>query len=236
MNYFKFYAVFFLIVCGVASQAQENLVKVGFTGALLGDLNLGFERKITDKSSLNFKVGFLEPTLSPLLREEIITPNAYNLVEANGGISSSAEFRFYFSKKPGIQGLYLAPFLRYFNQSMLYNDEIDNNRFSVDTKLSSSGFGVQMGYQWIIKESFTVDFFFFGTGVDFHKAEIKYVVDSPPPGFDYSMVTPHVEDVFKDIRLLNKNMSHEARDDGHFTNLPVRLPSIRAGISIGWAF
>ena len=114
-----------LILPGIKLNAQDNIVKAGLTGVLLGDFNIGIERKVTDKSSLHFKFGYLEPGLSPVISEEVLSPVAYNLLESHGGISTSMEFRFYVSKKQGLRGFYIAPYLHYFNQGMLFEDVIE---------------------------------------------------------------------------------------------------------------
>lgn len=233
---FKNYVLLFLMSLGMLVNAQDHVIKAGLTGAVLGDINFGFEQKLNDKSSLQFKVGYLDPTLSVAIPEKAFTPKAYDLLKANGGISTSIEYRVYLSKKRGLQGFYVASYFRYFNQKMLFEDEIEGYAFSVDTKLSTMGMGGQLGYQWIFNDMFTLDFFFFGTGVDFYKAEIKYKLDPEPPGFDYSMVTSHVDNVFADINYLHKKLEHDINDDSHTSTLPFLFPGFRAGISVGVAF
>ncbi len=232
----KNYVLLFLVLTGMKVNAQDHVIKTGLNGLLLGDINLGFEQKLNDNSSLQFKFGYLDLSMSLLIPEEAFSPKAYNLLDAKGGISTSVEYRFYLSKKKGLQGFYVAPYLRYFNQKMLFDDELEGYTFSVDTKLSTIGMGGQLGYQWIFNEIFTLDLFFFGTGLDFYKAEIKYKLEPEPPGFDYSMVTRHVDDVFVDINYLHKKLEHDINDDNHTSALPFLFPGFRAGISVGVAF
>jgi hypothetical protein len=231
---------FILIVClmcsGMLANAQDNIVKAGLSGAFLGDINFGFEKMMSDNSSLHFKIGYLDPLLSPLIPEKAFTPKAYNLLEGKGGISTSLEYRFYVSNKRGLQGFYIAPYLRYFNQDMLFDDEIEGYIFTVDTKINTFGLGGQLGYQWIFNEIFALDLFFFGTGLDFYKGEIKYELSPEPPGFNYGMVTPHVDDVFKDIGFLYKKLEHEVNPGNHTSKLPFIFPGFRMGISVGIAF
>lgn len=224
------------LIAGIAAGAQNNVIKAGFTGAVIGDFNIGIEKKVTPKSSLHLKAGFLEPTSSPVVPVENLIPEPYRMLEVNGGLTTSLEFRFYLSRKEGLRGFYLAPYARHFSQSMLFEDVIDEYAFKVDGQLNTYGAGLQLGYQWIIKEVFSIDLFFLGSGIDFHNAEITYSMDPEPEGFDYSMVTPYVDDVFRDINFLYKNLEHEVRDDSHYSKIPVSLPGFRAGISLGVAF
>jgi hypothetical protein len=225
-----------LLLSYFITGAQDNIVKAGVTGLLLGDMNLGYERMMNENSSLNIKLGFLNPTMSPFISENNITPRAYNLVEANGGITASFEYRFYLSPKTGLNGFYIAPYLRYLSLNMVFDDEIEGYDFFVHTKNNSFGMGGQLGYQWIFNELIIIDFFFFGTGIDFHHAEFKYVMENKPPEFSYSMVTTHVDDVFADITYLHKKLTHEINSDNHVTKLPFFFPGIRMGLSVGIAF
>ena len=244
MSWSKNLLVLLFLVAGMAASAQKNAIKAGLTGAVLGDLNLGIERKITPKSSLQLKAGFLDPTSSALFSKEKFMPEEYENAEVNGGLSASVEYRFYLSKKEGLRGFYLAPYARYFTQSMdvdivqslTIEGYTQDYAMNVQGELNTYGVGLQLGYLWIIKNTVTIDLFFLGSGIDFHNAEITYASEDVPEGFDYSMVTPYVEDVFRDIDFLNKNMEHEAREDSHYTKMPVKLPGFRTGISVGIAF
>ena len=236
MSWLKRSLLVFYVIAGMAAGAQNNIIKTGLTGAVIGDFNVGIEKKVTPKSSLHLKAGFLEPTSSPVVPLETLIPEPYRMLKVNGGISTSLEYRFYFSGKAGLRGFYLAPYARHFSQSMLFEDVIKEYALKVEGQLNTYGTGLQMGYQWIIRKTFTIDFFFIGSGIDFHEAEFTYSMDPEPEGFDYSMVTPYVDDAFKDISFLYNNLEHEVREDSHYTRIPVKLPGFRAGISLGVAF
>ncbi len=226
---------FILMFCGFVATGQKNIFKTGLTGALLGDIGLAFESAITENSSMQLKAGYLEPTLSPFLYEKVFTPKGYNFLKANGGINASAEFRFYLSNKGSMQGFYFAPYARYFNQSMLFEDEIESFLFNVDAKSSTFGTGIQLGYQWIFNERITLDFYFFGAGIDFYNAVIIYELEQKLPEFDYAIVTPYVDEVFEDIGFLRNKTKHEINPNNHTTRLPFLFPGIRMGISVGIA-
>lgn len=225
-----------LLLAGYLSHSQNNVIKASFTGPLAGDVNFGFEKAVNRNSSINIRLGYLDPLLSPFISEDMFTPRAYTLQEARGGISAALEYRFYLSEKNSIQGFYIAPYARYFNQDMVFSDEIENKIFTVKTNINTLGVGGQFGYQWIFNKVFTLDLYFIGAGVDYHNGNIKYTLEPQPPGFDYSMVTPHVDDVFVDIKYLHKRLKHVINEDNHTTKLPFLFPSLRMGGSIGIAF
>ena len=229
------FVILFLAPAWIAN-AQENTVKAGLSGAFLGDFNLAYERMLNSNRSLQIKVGYLNPVKSPFFSENTITPEAYHFIRENGGITASLEYRFYISEKLSAEGFYIAPYLRWFNQFVDFEDEIESRLYTVNTKLNTVGLGAQLGYQWIIGEMFTLDFHFLGIGLDHYMAQLKYTVDPKPAGFDYSEVTPHIDDVFSDIIYLKNKLKHEINEDNHTSKLPFFFPGFRMGISLGIAF
>jgi hypothetical protein len=236
MNKFAPGITFFLIIFISNAFGQTNVVKAGFSDAFLGNFNLAYERMLNSNHSLQIKIGYLNPVASPFFTEEAITPEAYSFIQENGGMSASIEYRFYISEKLSAEGFYIAPYLRWFNQFVDFEDEIEARFYTVNTKLNTVGLGAQLGYQWIIGEMFTLDFHFLGIGLDHYMAQLKYTVDPKPAGFDYSEVTPHIDAVFSDIIYLKNKLKHEVNEDNHTSKLPFFFPGFRMGISLGIAF
>ncbi|MBW6533489.1 MAG: DUF3575 domain-containing protein [Mariniphaga sp.] len=232
----KVFALVLLLFPGWVASAQDNVLKAGLSGAFLGDFNLAYERMLNSNRSLQIKIGYLNPVASPFFTVEAITPEAYSFIQENGGMSASLEYRFFISEKLSAEGFYIAPYLRYFNQFVDYKDEIESRIYTVNTKLNTVGIGAQLGYQWIINELFTIDFHFLGIGLDYYMTSLKYSVEPKPEGFDYSVVTPHIEDVFSDIIYLKNRLKHEVNEDNHTSKLPFFFPGFRMGISLGIAF
>src|SRR5690554_1523262 len=201
MKNFMCFMVIFLMIAIFRGYGQDNMVKANVTNYLLGDINLEVERKVTQKGSLQIKIGWLDPTKSILFSEALFTPDNYIITETKGGISSSLEFRFYFSGKEGLSGFYAAPYIRYLNQQMVYKDDLEGNEFAVNARVNSMGAGAQLGYQWIINNLFTVDLFFLGIGADKYNGEIKYELGSFKPDYDYSRITERIDDVLNDIEF-----------------------------------
>ena len=226
----------FITMIYIGVHAQENTIKTGLTDAVLGHFNLNYERVINEKQSLAIKVGYWKPTVSPLITEDLLTPSAYTMQDEKGGILASMEYRFYMGRNKAPQGLYIAPYLRYINQAAMYTDEIDANLFNVDTHLNTLGVGAQIGYQVIIGDAFTLDFFFFGAGVDHYNTKLVYTLQQPQSGFDYSTITDDVSAVFEDINYLHSRLKNKVNTDNLTTKLPFLFPGFRMGISMGVAF
>jgi len=227
---------FFFIFIAVNVFSQENFIKTGITNPFLGDFNLSYERIIGEKSSIQVKAGYLNPRISLFISENTITPNQYTFIDDKGGFHASVEYRFYLSKTKSYQGLYLAPFIRHFNQKLLYTDEIRGDIFNVDLKVNNFGIGAQLGYQIIINEIFTLDFYFLGLSLDNYNGKMKYTLDQPRTGFDYSTITSDIDQSFEDYNFLKDKLEHTIKPDRNDTRIPFIYPGIRIGISAGIAF
>ena len=236
MFHSKHYILIFLLLVSTLVTAQENTIKAGFTGAFLGDFNLGYERVVNDKNSIHFKIGYWQPSISPFIKDETITPEAYDLIDAKGGIHTSLEYRFYINNRNTLQGFYIAPYLRYYNQGALFFDEIEGDLFDVDARIDNIGLGAQIGYQLIIEEVFTIDFYFFGAGLEKYSLKLDYELQQPKAGFDYNSITDDVSEVFEDINYLESKMEHEINTNNLISKLPFLFPGFRMGISVGFAF
>lgn len=232
----RFFCSLILLAISTVAVSQQNTAKVGFSDAFLGNYNLSYERVLNENQSIQFKFGYMEPTHSPFISENTITPEAYALKETNGGINASVEYRFFISRQQIPQGFYIAPYLRYFNQSLVYSDEIENHSYTVDSKLGTIGMGAQLGYQLVVNELFTFDFYFFGAGIDYHTIRLKYQLEEQQPGFDYGSITDNVNQVFEDINYLEKRLEHTVNDDNLTSKLPFFFPGFRLGMSVGVAF
>lgn len=160
MELSRLFSCIVAIMLSLPLFSQDNVVKTGATDMLTGHFNLSWERMINEKSSIQFRAGYWNPAKGLVIGEEMITPEAYTLQKSNGGINLSLEYRFYLSRRPAPQGFYVAPYIRSINQEALYEDQVDNRLFDVDTRLNSLGAGAQIGYQFIFKEIVSLDFYF----------------------------------------------------------------------------
>jgi hypothetical protein len=232
----NFISVLILTFISVFAFAQDNNIKLGFSDAFLGHLNLSYEKMVSEKNTLQVKIGYWQPTISPFIDDQTISPEAFTLKESNGGLNTSVEYRFYMSGNSTPTGIYLAPYLRYFSQSALFSDQIDGKAFDVDTRLNTVGVGAQIGYQLIINEIFTFDFYFFGAGIDHHNLKMVYQLQQPQAGFDYRSITDDVSEVFEDINCLESKLKHKVSDKNLTSKLPFLFPGFRIGVSVGVAF
>lgn len=135
----KLFLVLAFIVFTVASvKAQSNAIKVNPLSAFLATINLSYETKLSDQSTAQLGVFYSGVSFGS---------TRYT------GIGITPEYRMYVGGGEALDGLYVAPFLRYQNFT-IKETETDSKG-----SLSTFGGGVILGRQWILGEAFTLDLF-----------------------------------------------------------------------------
>lgn len=165
----KILAILLVIVLAVPTFAQEktktvsidkNVLKINTLSLIVGTGSIFYERKISDMTSLQMGVAYL----------------GYKFSDTKfTGLVLTPEFRIY-PKKNAIDGMYIAPYLRY------QNFTVSNTSTSDKGSLSVIGGGLLFGRQWITNSGFTMDLFFGG-----HYGSAKVTVDSGTDSFDKNM-------------------------------------------------
>ena len=233
-----FFAIALLLTIGVF--AQENNIKLGLGGIAMGDYSLNYERLITPKSAINANFGYsnLKWGLVPVAYMSDILSNIsseVNLNQVKSGLHSSIDYRFYAGKKDNLRGIYFAPYVRYWDYNFVMDDVIDDTKFDINTKVWSLGFGFQMGYQWLRSDKISIDWYFLGFGAEWLNTSAAYVTQNGA-AFNYSTIEDDVRGVFDGFTFIEKRLTTEPVDDKLKINLPVWLPGVKTGISIGYAF
>ncbi len=165
----KILAILLVIVFAVPAFGQEkttsvstekNVLKINTLALIIGTGSIFYERKISDLTSLQMGVAYL----------------GYKFSDTKfTGLILTPEFRIY-PKKNAIDGMYIAPYLRYQNYSVSNTSTTDKGTLSV------MGGGLLFGRQWITNSGFTMDLFFGG-----HYGSAKVTVDSGQDTFDKNM-------------------------------------------------
>jgi hypothetical protein len=139
---------------------EKNVLKINTLSLFLGTGSVFYERKLSDMTSAQLGVAYMNMKLSDTkFTGLILTP----------------EFRIY-AKKNAIDGFYLAPYLRY--QKFTVENSPDKGT------LTSMGGGVAFGRQWITKSGFTMDLFFGG-----HYASADVKVESGADSFNSNLIS-----------------------------------------------
>lgn len=181
-----------------------------------------------------------------------------------GAFNIALEYRFYPSS-PTPNAFYIAPYIRYtkynFSTSVLYEDELTETEYQdmeTDAQdhaeplpngnynmkghgLFSGAFkrvggGVAFGYQWIFNNDITLDWTIIGLGVESWNVaiEAKNVTDGYDP--DLEQWTENINNESEDFFMIGNKIDVTTHSDYVEVSVPLTVPSIYGGISIGYAF
>ncbi|MGC9331102.1 MAG: hypothetical protein ACP5DZ_04400 [Bacteroidales bacterium] len=181
--------------------------------------------------------------------------NAFNI---------ALEYWFYPSS-PAPNAFYIALYIRYtkynYSTSVLYEDEITeaeyqdmepiaqehaeplvNGNYNMKGHgLFSGGFkrfggGVAFGYQWIFNNNLTLDWTIIGLGAESWNLaiEAKNVTDGYDP--DMEQWRGDIENESEDFFMIGNKIDVTTHSDHVEISIPLTVPSIYGGISLGYAF
>jgi len=221
----------------LTGQAQENTIKVGLLSPLGRNLTLEYERTIADHQSIALQAGYIIPWNDP-----------FSLADDFEGISNpqltgfnvTPQYRFYLGQSSyAPEGLYLAPYLRYYRLSFStdYQDDFDmvSVEGSFQGRYSTTGLGAQLGYQWVVSDVFTVDWYFLGLGLYLYGAGIEATIDQAS-GVGLEEVRERINEQLAEVPLIGNAL--EADLEGRSIRGSVFLPFLgfRTGLSLGYRF
>ncbi|MES2691795.1 MAG: DUF3575 domain-containing protein, partial [Bacteroidota bacterium] len=209
----------FLSLCASAQRDKKNILKANILSPIFNTLNLSYERVLKGSNSLTIGASYMDFDDFGNSDYRYPKPN-----RVNGG-SLTAEYRIYFEDKV-LHGSYFAPFIRYmyyernlqYNVTYSYYDPVIGYTYGYEggekDKYQGAGIGFIAGYQFIIKNVFSIDLF---------------------GGPVYQLLLQ------KDRKLVNtsNNPNGKLRDEYLSENIPNRYLygyGFRAGITLGMLF
>lgn len=141
---------------------------------------LGYERVITPNQTASINIGYLEK--APF--EDKYGNTIYLFDDFDkGGLDISLDYRFYFknrNKRLAPDGVYWGPYMAYYNlwykgESEILDDAgISINTVGIETDIKMYSLGLQLGYQFVIANRFTVDLIFMGPSYTHYAAKLKF--------------------------------------------------------------
>jgi hypothetical protein len=220
------------------SAQKKNVIRTNISDPFYGAYNLSYERVVNQNQSVNLKLGYFKPTTSFLIDPTDFSTKDFTVLGIGGGLQTSFEYRFYTGAKDAPKGFYVAPYARYLSLKGYFTDDIDNTFFNVDGSLNLGGIGVQLGAQWLIKDIVSIDFSFFGAGVDYVMPKLVYETALPAirSTYPYANIEPDVRDVVDDVSYFDNKLTTKVNKENLIARLPMFLPAFRFGLSVGIAF
>ncbi|MFQ5334697.1 MAG: DUF3575 domain-containing protein [Flavobacteriales bacterium] len=241
-----FLPVFFF--CFLNSAAQEdtvgsschNAVKINLAAGIYKNISLYYEHAINKRTSLSLGASYILPREKPrIIRFENIGNRKSGSFT---GFTATPEVKFY-ADKTAMKGLYLSVYLRIVYMSASLEMDIHDSsgvkpvtyKLGAEGSFSEYGAGVQFGYQWMIKDKFAIDFFFFGPKVS--RYNLNYVASERADNttdIDWQEVYADLEGTIQ--MPFGSRAEVQPGDNSIEFDWPFFAPSLRFGLSVGICF
>lgn len=194
---FIFTYMSFLFSVNVFSQSGsrdfKNSVKFNVSNTLLYDnsIQFSYERMIKENQSLNIFTGYQE---FPLITVDIDNVDFARNSDRKG-YSIGADYRFFLgkiNKYKGPRGVYLAPFVSFFqfdtDRKLMYTNPNSGvvSEANINSKFNLTNIGGELGYQFVLWDRFVIDCVLFGPSLTHYKFNTK--LDGDIPGLDENEV------------------------------------------------
>lgn len=156
--------------------ARRNTVKVDITSYWLyrNALIVSYERVVKPNQTFAITAGYQNLPALTSMDSVNITRNT-----KAGGYKLGAEYRFYLKKENKFNaphGVYIGPYLSYHNFNNTRTIQVNNNgtieTADLNAKINIFNPGVQIGYQFVINDRWTIDLVFIGPSVSNYRANV----------------------------------------------------------------
>jgi hypothetical protein len=158
-------------------RIRNNIVHVNLTNPLIfGGRSwiIGYERNLNDKRTFSVNVGQFSLPKFVSINTDSITSLSKD--SRSYGLSMSADYRFYLAMENRYRaprGVYIGPYFSYNN----FNRKADfhactaafTGDLSTEFTFRAATVGFQLGYQFVIRDRFTLDLILFGPGISSYK-------------------------------------------------------------------
>ena len=157
---------------------KRNTIKWNMTPFLLWskkNINLSYERVLSPKRSYSVNAGYFElPTVG--LYDSLNIKNTTKKF----GYSISGDYRFYMKNRnanPAPDGIYWGVYgsfhhYEFTNNIEVYNSPTIQGALILDGELNIFSTGVELGYQFVIKERLSIDLIFMGPAVSLYNYKL----------------------------------------------------------------
>jgi hypothetical protein len=196
-------SVMTLVITGI-TNAQKNVVKIGGQSGI----NLGFERVLTERSSLQFSFTYRFPRVPPVYLVALFeSDDNEDITLGSGkqtGFNMVLEYRLYNKTKGAPKGMYFGPYMKLNHKSVEF-DYVENNFLcNVDGSYNAFSLGFQLGYQWILWDHVSLDFTFVGLGFSWNTVNGTY--KSTDPTKDYVQKATDFNDGLDGIPIVESSV------------------------------
>lgn len=161
-----------------APDYKRNVIKWNLTPFLLWskrNINISYERVLKPNRTFSVNVGYFVLPYTGIYDSLNIQP-----ARKNAGFTVSGDYRYYFKKRNknhAPDGLYWGPYgsfhyTQFENDILVFDADVAKGTLKLDANISILSAGVQLGYQFVVKERFTIDLIFLGPSLSIYSGKI----------------------------------------------------------------
>ncbi len=229
--------LFFTLVCLLtlpAAIAQKATVKLSLGALPLRHIPVSLEWRTGERQSINVQAGYIIQRDAASLISTLTDQDLPQLILS--GFTFTPEYRFYvlpFKTSEYLSGLYVGPMLRF--QRLAAETKFPVQGVGVTLSGSANTFrgGAQLGFQWVIKDRFVIDWFILGITGNFVSYRGSIATDEPV------LTVEDLEQGIADILGSTVDLSG-LNIEGALQSYSARAANagvgVRTGLSIGVAF
>lgn len=181
---------------------RKNVIRYNLTPNIMGfsSVVFGYERVVKSHQSFSINAGYLSIGKSGKNENK-----DYKLTstKSSSGFSVAADYRFYLKKEnknPAPSGVYLAPYILHYNLNLStgiksLDDTSTDPEVVVDSKINISSLGFELGYQFNIKNRFTIDMILVGPSYSAYNLNMAITSGGISPGDDLDETLEALRDI-----------------------------------------
>jgi hypothetical protein len=174
-----------ILACGlseaqdsIAKTQRRNTIKIDLTSHILyrNALGISYERLVKPSESFSVMAGYQEFPIVASFGQRITVRDD----RKRHGYKFGGEYRFYLTKEnryAAPRGLYIGPYfaLHRFNNTRLIEVEHNGARQQavLDSKFGIFNVGIQVGYQFILNDRWTIDMVFAGPAISNYRYRLS---------------------------------------------------------------
>ena len=220
----------------------KNTIRLNLTPLLVTSraesATIGYERILGNNQSVSANIGHL--SLSPLITTKEGSPVEWISSLRNTGFIASADYRFYFKRNRYLapDGLYWGPYAAYYYidkaaRVNLLDNSVVQAGSDVQTYFSIFHAGIQLGYQFVFWDRWTLDLILAGPGFGFYGGSI--IIDPDIQITDDDDYAQAIFDAIKEVFPGASTLLSE-RKISTTGNFGFRAIGYRMAVQIGFRF
>ncbi|WNJ19441.1 DUF3575 domain-containing protein [Pontibacter sp. G13] len=230
-----------LFVSASSVQAQEHVVKLRPFNLLGKKLTVSYEQMITERSSFMVEGGLKLNSGFTMYESQLDTDDVSMGGDAykQRGARIAAEYRFYPGASFSPDGFYFGPYLNANHSSLsIENAEISANGNTIIADgtggFTHFGAGIQLGYQWVFGNGFTLDWTILGLGINQYRLDMSMTPQNP--GEDWATVISDIDQAYQDHPVLGAHSNIYTEGEDLKADFGFPFLHLRSAIRIGYAF